>query len=173
LKCCFLERDGTGIVDKHYLADPDGVELLPGAAEALRKLQAAGWKLIIITNQSGIGRGYFTVEDYEAVNRRLCDVLAAYDVVLDDAFYCPHTPEDECACRKPAPAMLLEAARTHSISLEQSAMVGDKDSDAAAGRNAGCRWLIKLAARSDGDEAICVPDLAAAADLLLTHSLAT
>ena len=95
----FLDRDGAIIVDKNYLSDPDGVKLLPGAVEGLRLLQAAGYLLIIVTNQSGIGRGMFSAQDAEAVNERLSHILESRGVHITATYYCPHAPTDNCDCR--------------------------------------------------------------------------
>ena len=96
-----LDRDGTIIVDKHYLADPAEVELLPGAAKGLRQIQRLGYGLILITNQSGVGRGKFTTETVDAVHEELVRQLKCEGINLDGIYYCPHVPEDDCNCRKP------------------------------------------------------------------------
>ncbi|MEG6552093.1 HAD-IIIA family hydrolase, partial [Desulfocurvibacter africanus] len=106
-----LDRDGTIIVDKHYLADPEGVELLPGAVEGLARLAGAGLGLVVATNQSGIGRGYFGEEDLHLVNARLSEVLAEHGVHIERYYFCPHGPEADCACRKPCTGLLDQAAR--------------------------------------------------------------
>lgn len=137
-KAIFLDRDGTLIEDRGYLADPEGVVLLSGAGDALRLLQDAGYLLIVVTNQSGIGRGYFTLEAMHTVNARMNELLAEHGVTIDDIRYCPHGPDDGCACRKPLPGMLCDAAEAHGIDLAQSAMIGDQPRDAAAGVAAGC-----------------------------------
>ena len=131
-----LDRDGTVIVDKHYLADPAGVELLPGASEGMRALAANGLSLFIVTNQSGIGRGYFSENDYAACHMALETLLADEGIALADSAFCPHGPEDGCACRKPALGMWELIAKRNGLRAETTAMVGDKAEDAAFGRNA-------------------------------------
>ena len=163
----FLDRDGAIIVDKNYLSDPEGVELLPRAVEGLRKFQAAGYLLIIITNQSGVGRGMFTAQQAEAVNARLIQILAQKGVVIDDAYYCPHAPDEDCRCRKPLPGMILEAAAKHGIELSRSITIGDKDSDVKAGQAAGCRLSILISADTQKMDSVTVPNLEAAADIAL------
>ncbi|MDD8046906.1 MAG: HAD family hydrolase [Verrucomicrobiota bacterium] len=138
----FLDRDGTLIVDKGYLRDPAEIELLPGVVERLRRIQARGYLLVMVTNQSGIGRGYFTEEDLKAQHVRLGMLLAEAGVVLAAMEHCPHQPEDRCSCRKPKPGMLLRAAERHGIDLERSYMVGDKPSDVDAGAAAGCKTVL-------------------------------
>lgn len=132
-----LDRDGTVIVDKHYLSDPDGVELLPGAATGLRHLARAGLKLFLVTNQSGIGRGYFTEEAYQACHAALEKHLCGEEIALEDSVFCPHAPEEGCMCRKPNPGMWRTLAARHGLDAATSAMVGDKAEDIAFGRCAG------------------------------------
>jgi D-glycero-D-manno-heptose 1,7-bisphosphate phosphatase len=139
-KAIFLDRDGTLMKDVGYCSKPDDVELLEGVGELLPKLKSAGFKLIIVTNQSGIGRGYFTEEDFWSVQHELEKQLGPG--VIDSTYFCADTPENESERRKPNPGMLLEASRALGIDLEQSYMVGDKPSDAQAGIRAGVRATI-------------------------------
>jgi len=131
-----LDRDGTVIVDKHYLSDPAGVELLPGAADGLRNLALSGKRLFIVTNQSGIGRGYFSEADYLACHAALEDVLRGAGVSFAGSAFCPHAPEDGCACRKPGPGMWRTLASRYGLDATRTAMVGDKAEDILFGRNA-------------------------------------
>ncbi|NHZ48831.1 HAD-IIIA family hydrolase, partial [Nitratidesulfovibrio liaohensis] len=110
-----LDRDGTVIEDRHYLSDPSGVTLLPGAARGLAALAAAGARLFLVTNQSGIARGYFTEADLHACNARLDELLGEHGVSLADTAFCPHGPDDGCACRKPAPGMWLTLRDRHGL----------------------------------------------------------
>lgn len=132
-----LDRDGTVIKDKHYLSDPAGVELLPGAAEGLARLARAGIRLFVASNQSGIGRGYFAEADHHAVAARMNELLAEANVRIEGAAFCPHAPEDACACRKPATGMWDALARDHGLAPAETAMVGDKPADVAFGLAAG------------------------------------
>jgi D-glycero-D-manno-heptose 1,7-bisphosphate phosphatase len=161
-KTVFLDRDGTIIVDKGYLADPDGVAFLPGAMEALQRLSEAGYQLIIITNQSVIGRRMASEADVRAVNRRMEDRLAEEGIRFAGIYLCPHHPDDECTCRKPMPGMINRAAHEHEADLAHSAMVGDTPRDVEAGERAGCALNILL-----GLEEGCAPDLNAAVDRIL------
>ncbi len=124
--------------DRGYLADPNGVELLPGATDALRALRRCVDLFVLVGNQSGIARGMIRPEQHAAVHARFCELLAAEGVVFDAYYYCVHGPDDGCDCRKPRPGMLRTAAREHDIDLAASMMIGDKESDMAAGRTAGC-----------------------------------
>ncbi|MGE4296886.1 MAG: D-glycero-alpha-D-manno-heptose-1,7-bisphosphate 7-phosphatase [Desulfovibrionaceae bacterium] len=133
----FLDRDGTIIVDKHYLSDPDGVELLPGAGQALWRMAGAGVNLFIVTNQSGIGRGYFPLADFEACSHRLADILRGHGIVVAGEAYCPHGPDDACDCRKPGLGMWRELAEAHGLDPATCAMIGDRRADIAFGLNAG------------------------------------
>lgn len=125
----FLDRDGTIIVDKHYLSDPAGVELEQGALAGLKALADMGYALVVVSNQSGIGRGRFTVSDAEAVNARIADMLAAEGVPVVGWYFCPHVGVDDCACRKPRPGMVDRAVRELGLDPARSFVVGDKPSD--------------------------------------------
>lgn len=138
----FLDRDGTIIVDTGYPNDPVQVRPLPGAADALRALQASGLRLVLISNQSGIGRGYITEGEAEAVHREVLRQFAERGVTFDGAYYCPHAPEAGCACRKPEPGLLQRAAADLDLDLAQSYMIGDKPSDVEAGRRVGATALL-------------------------------
>src|SRR5881392_2850578 len=131
----FIDRDGTIMQDCVYCSDPKKVRIFPGVPEALRRLKSNGFKLIIITNQSGIGRGLFTVEQYRAVE---AEVLRQLGVGLIDAtYFCPDVPGQDSSCRKPAPGMIVEATQEHQIDLARSFLIGDKEIDAECGRNVG------------------------------------
>ncbi|HOP08267.1 MAG TPA: HAD-IIIA family hydrolase [candidate division Zixibacteria bacterium] len=132
----FIDRDGTLIVDKDYLSDPEGVELIPGAVEALKKARAAGYKLVVVSNQSGVARGMFDIAAVEAVNRRLLEILTQARVDVAAVYYCPHYEEGKvpeyavkCGCRKPAPGMPEEAALQLGLDLRRSCVIGDKLDD--------------------------------------------
>jgi D-glycero-D-manno-heptose 1,7-bisphosphate phosphatase len=140
-RAVFMDRDGTLIHDVGYPKDPGAVHLLPGAATALADLKEQGFLLIVISNQSGIGRGLVTPEQARQVHAEVESQLADFKVRLDGAYYCPHAPEDGCVCRKPSPGLLLRAARDLPIDLSRSFMVGDKISDLEAGRAAGCHTV--------------------------------
>lgn len=137
-----LDRDGTIIADKHYLADPAGVELLPGAGQALASLCRAGVRLFVATNQSGIGRGYFGEADYRAVQSRMEELLERDGARLHAAAFCPHAPQENCACRKPAPGMWEHLVAAHGLDPAATAMAGDKAADVAFGRRAGLALAI-------------------------------
>ena len=141
-RAIFLDRDGTITIDTGYPSDPDEVELLPGAADGLRTLRDRGWALVLVSNQSGVGRGMITPEQAQAVHDRLMDELRATGVQFDGAYYCPHAPDDACECRKPRSGLLRRAASELRIDLARSVMVGDRQSDVEAGRGAGCRTVL-------------------------------
>jgi D-glycero-D-manno-heptose 1,7-bisphosphate phosphatase len=137
-----LDRDGTINVERNYLADPDEVELLDGAAEGLRRLQALGLELIVVTNQSGVGRGYFTEETLARIHARLVESLVAEGVELGGIYVCPHVPADRCRCRKPGTALLERAARERGFDAREAFVIGDKASDVELGRRAGSTTLL-------------------------------
>jgi len=138
-RAVFVDRDGTIMHDADYCSDPKQVHVFEGVREALRRLKRKGYKLIIITNQSGIGRGFFTLEQYRAVETEVWRQLGPG--LIDATYFCPDTPEQPSKCRKPAPGMILQAARDHYIDLARSFFIGDKEIDAECGRNAGVRTI--------------------------------
>lgn len=180
-RAVFLDRDGVINVEREYLSRIDAFEFVPGAVAALRRLRAAGWRLVVVTNQSGIARGYYSEQDYELLSAHMQRELSAAGARLDAVLHCPHLPDAKvarhrlvCECRKPKPGMLLEAARTLSLDLSRSVLVGDKITDVQAGRAAGLArcWLVRSGHALD--DAACAQsdavfaDLAACADALLT-----
>ena len=142
----FLDRDGTLIEDRHYLGDPAQVHLLPGASEAVRRLNAAAIPAVVVTNQSGIARGLLTEADYAATVRRLDELLAAAGARIDRHYHCPHLPDltGPCACRKPGPLLYERAARELDINLAASWWVGDRERDLAAADRFGGRAMLVL-----------------------------
>lgn len=147
LPAIFLDKDGTLIPDVPYNVDPDKIELAEGAIAALRSLSQAGYKLIVISNQSGVARGYFAESALIAVEQQLQKLL--HPISLSGFYYCPHhlkgTIADyaiECDCRKPKPGLLLQAAQEHNIDLTRSWMIGDILNDVEAGRSAGCQTIL-------------------------------
>lgn len=139
-----LDRDGTIITERHYLADPAGVELLPGAVAGLRRMTALGLGLVVITNQSGIARGFFDVPQLERIHARLSDLLRHEGVDLDGIYWCPHRPEEACDCRKPDVALPLMAAGELGFQPEGAFVIGDKDCDIEMGRRLGATTFLVL-----------------------------
>jgi D-glycero-D-manno-heptose 1,7-bisphosphate phosphatase len=138
----FMDRDGTLIIERGYLSDPDGLELLPGVVGALHDLQAAGLPLLVVSNQSGVGRGLFPLSRvYEAMARLRVELRAA-GVELDGVYFCPHGPEEGCACRKPGTRLLERAAEDHLLALRASFMVGDKLLDVETAQRAGALGVL-------------------------------
>lgn len=154
------------MVEKHYLGDPAGVELLPGAAVGLRELRRLGYRLVLVTNQSGVGRGYFTEADVAAVHARLEALLAAEGARLDGVYCCPHRPEEGCTCRKPATGLVDRACAELGLDPHRSVMIGDKACDIELGSR--CGMVTILVQTGYGATETCtrdatVADLAAAA----------
>lgn len=137
-----LDRDGTVVRDRHYLSQPEQVELLPWAAEGLRAMQAMGLGLVIATNQSGVGRGMFDSTRLDAIHQRMCDLLGAEGVTLDGIFSCPHVPEDDCDCRKPRTGLVEQASRRVGFRPSEAFVVGDKPSDVELGRRIGATTFL-------------------------------
>lgn len=146
-KAVFLDRDGTLNVDPGYISDPKQLILLPGVGEILSLLKNQyHFKLIVISNQSGVGRGIMTKKNVDEVNAELNNLLKTYNVLIDGFFYCPFHPDfntiDECECRKPSPKMIFDSAKKFNISLPNSYMIGDTIADIEAGRNAGVKSIL-------------------------------
>jgi len=165
----FVDRDGTIMHDADYCSDPKQVHIFGGAAAALRRLKRAGYKIIVITNQSGIGRGFFTEKEYRAVEAEVSRQLG--DNLIDVTYFCPDAPGKPSKCRKPAPGMVLEAAGDHDVDLSRSFLIGDKEIDAECARNAGVRGIrvrTGFDKMTDGSCADWVAeDVAAAAEIIL------
>ena len=138
-RAVFIDRDGTIIHDADYCSDPKQVRIFPGVLEALQQLRDRGYKIIIITNQSGIGRGFFSEEQYRAVEAEVLRQVGPN--LIDATYFCPDAPDPSSRCRKPAPGMVLDAARDLNVDLSRSFFVGDKEVDAECGHNAGTRSI--------------------------------
>ena len=164
----FVDRDGTIMRDADYCSDPEQVQIFAGVPEALRRLKSKGYKLIIITNQSGIGRGLITMEQYHAVETKVLRELGPD--LIDATYFCPDVPGQHSNCRKPAPGMILQASREHRIDLSSSFFVGDKEIDAECGRNAGLRTIrVQTGFQPDTTDTVAdwvAPDLVAAAKII-------
>ena len=138
-RAVFLDRDGTLNVERHYLRNPGALEIFPGTGAALRRLADAGFALFIVTNQSGIGRGYYTEADMHAVNARLAEMLAPDGVQFEKIYFSPESPDDDSPGRKPSPKFLNDAAAEFCVDLARSYMIGDKLLDLECGWNAGVK----------------------------------
>ncbi len=151
-KALFLDRDGVVINYVPYLSHPEQVTIPMGAGEALQQWQEAGYLLILITNQSGVSRGYFTLSDVDAIHERLRQAYHPFGVAFEDIFICPHHPQENCTCRKPSPQMILEAAKKYHIALERSFFIGDAPSDLDCAIQAGCQPVLLLTGRGKSTE---------------------
>jgi len=138
-KAAFFDRDGTLIKDVSYLSKLSDIELLPGAIDLCRSLQDDGYLLFVVTNQSGIARGFFDKKFVEKTHVILSELFSEHGVFFSSFYFCPHHPDDRCLCRKPLPGMLLKASEDFSLDLSESLMFGDKESDIEAGRRVGCK----------------------------------
>lgn len=169
----FLDRDGTIMRDADYCGHPEQVEIFPGAGEALRGLKEAGFRIFIITNQSGIGRGYFSETDYHAVAEEVERQLGIG--LIDGTYFCPDVPDNGSLRRKPAPGMILEAQRDHALDLTRSFIIGDKAIDVECGRNAGVRTILVHTGKAKQPGTIGADwearDLSEAAEIILRHGL--
>lgn len=171
-RAVFLDRDGTINVEKEYLFQIADFEFIPGAAEAIRMLNQSATMVVVVTNQSGVGRGYYTEEDVENLHRHIDGELERYGAHVDVWLYCPHHPDGRgsyalpCACRKPLPGMLKTAAARHDIDLSRSIMIGDKRADVEAGLAAGCRTVLVRTGYGRSEEQYVGPQTPVCDDLL-------
>lgn len=129
----FLDRDGVINFDYGYINSIERFKLIPGTIEALKKIQKCGYMIIVITNQSGIGRGLFTEDEYQAVNRYMTSIFKMNNIIISGVYHCPHSPDDDCSCRKPKIGLIKKAASIHNIDISKSILIGDKPSDIMAG----------------------------------------
>ena len=165
-RAVFVDRDGTIIVDKNYLSDPDEVELIPGAVEALKIFNSLSFLVVVVSNQSGVARGFYSIDDVERVNRHIRLLFEREGAYIDKFYYCPHYSGGviaeysyECDCRKPRAGMLLRASSELEIELSRSFVVGDKDADILLGRAVGATCILVLTGQ--GSLATQKPDFVA------------
>jgi len=143
-KAVFLDRDGTIARDVPYCSRPEDFELLPGTAEGIKLLNEHGFKVVVVTNQSGIARGYFTERMLAKIHQKMITKLANHGANIYAIYYCPHHPDANCDCRKPKPKMVLQAAIDLDINLSQSYVIGDGEMDVELARQAGCKAGIRV-----------------------------
>lgn len=144
-RAVFLDRDGVIIQEPpHYAHTPDQMRLIPRTEEAIRLLNENDFKVIVVTNQTGIAKGYYTEKDVISFNQLMKEELELYNAKIDAILYCCHNPGDNCDCRKPKPGMLKKAEKEFDIDLQKSFLIGDKNSDILAGRNVGCKTCLVL-----------------------------
>ncbi len=170
-KAVFLDRDGTIMYDSGYVSDPEKVDIFEETVEALKALRDAGYLLVIVTNQSGLARGYFTQEDLDKVNSRMSGLFKGHGLEFDRIYVCPHMDEDRCTCRKPLPGLLFKASKELDIDITASFMIGNSRSDAHAGASAGCRLNFLIGGEKGSlskDNTLSVDSLADAAEIILT-----
>lgn len=183
-RAVFLDRDGTIVHEVNYLCRPEDTELLPGAGQAIAELRRAGFAVVVISNQSGVARGYFTLDDLAEVQDELSRQLAAHDASIDGWYNCVHHPKGEvdqfrsvCDCRKPEPGLILRAVKEMDLELTGSFMIGDRLRDVACGNAAGVTSILVRSGQDDGEptEDIQRPDyvaedLAKAAQWILSRT---
>ncbi len=137
-----IDRDGTINVERHYLSLPDQIELFPNTVDGIRLLKSLGLTVVVVTNQSAIGRGIFNLERLDEIHKHLGNLLAEQDAAVDAIYFCPHTPEDNCECRKPLTAMAQQAAKDFNADLTQSFMIGDNVCDIELGKNINATTIL-------------------------------
>jgi D-glycero-D-manno-heptose 1,7-bisphosphate phosphatase len=169
-----LDRDGTINVERDHILDPADLELVAGAIEGLRELRMLGLGLLVVTNQSAVGRGWITEEQLEVIHDRLRSLLGAGGVELDGIYVCPHRPDEGCECRKPKPGLALRASKTHGFDPTRAFVVGDHRSDVVMGRRLGARTILLRTGHGEEELALgagafadhIVPDLREAASVI-------
>ena len=175
-RAAFLDRDG--VINRKapeglYITSWKEMQFLPGVAEAIGLLNRADFRVIVISNQRCVAKGLLTESELKSLHRQMCDHLAQAGAAIDAVYYCPHELQPVCACRKPAPGMLLEAARAHQIDLAASWMIGDSDIDMEAGKSAGCRTVLVGEGRVRNDKAdLVAPSLLAATGRIMEYERA-
>ena len=155
-KAVFLDRDGTINIDPGFLSDPNNITFFEGVIEGLQLLQKNSFSLYIISNQSGVGRGYFSLEQLDLVNNSLLNKLKKFNIIINGIACCVHTPDDNCACRKPKPGMILRAMDELGIDPKSSYMVGDSARDICAGREAGLFSILIAENEKTDDTSNCI-----------------
>lgn len=174
----FQDRDG--VINKHipYCSRPEDFELLPLVAEGIRLLNEKGFKVVVVTNQSGIGRGYFTEGMLSVIHYKMTQELLQHGAHIDAIYYCPHQPEDNCTCRKPNTDMLFKAAKDLNIELNESYMIGDSEIDIETGKRVDCQTFLIVADKEKEksyhhivDARYIVPNIFAAAQLIISNSI--
>lgn len=137
-----IDRDGTINVERNYLSDPEQIELIPQAAEGIKILREAGFRIVIITNQSAVGRGYFDLKKLDEIHERLQKLLSESGAKIDAIYFCPHTPQDNCRCRKPLTEMANRAGQDFNANLTESFVIGDNLCDIELGKNIGATTIL-------------------------------
>ncbi len=171
----FLDRDGVinEVLSSRvkFVNKPSDFYLLDGVGEAIKLFNEEGFKVFVVTNQGGIGLGYMKETQLDKVHKKMLDELAKFGAKIDGIAYCPHKPKANCACRKPKPKMIIDLAEKHGIDLEQSFMVGDREPDIIAGKEAGTRTILVGKREEEADADMYFPDLLSVANWLAEYNL--
>ncbi len=175
-KAVFLDRDGVINEDHGYVSEPEKFKLLPGVLEGVKQMQDAGYKIIVVTNQTGIGMGYYTKEDFYKVNLEMFKQFSPSGIRIDKIYFCPHSLSEDCECRKPKAGLLRRAEQELNLSLADSWMVGDKAADVQAGKAAGCKTILVATGHGQkekglGGEDFYVHELREAAELIMGENI--
>jgi len=153
-KAVFVDRDGTINVDGPYLSDPNKFQMYPCVGDGVKKLKEHGFKVIVITNQSGIARGYLTEKDLEKIHEKMKKEFQKHHTTIDDIYYCPHHPDDHCECRKPNIKLFQQAIQEHHINIKKSYVIGDKMKDVEAGKKIGVKTILVPVTGTDEERKI-------------------
>ena len=174
-RAVFIDRDGTIAENVGYCRSPEDFKLFPTMVKAIKLLKQHAFKVIVITNQSGIARGYLTEETLAQIHQKMKEELAKESAHVDAIYYCPHHPDDNCECRKPKPKLVLQAAKDHDLDLKRSFVVGDQHKDIELGKAVGCRTILIKTTPSTDDDIVkpdaVVTDLSKVAQAIIKSSL--
>lgn len=151
IKAVFLDRDGVINIDKNYVSRIEDFEFIPGSLDALKKIEKKGYLLFIITNQSGIGRNYYSEKNYLELRNKVDDLLKKEGIKITEEMYCPHHPKENCKCRKPSPHLIMELIGKYNIDKSKSYMIGDKTSDIKSGLNAKIKTILVKTGKAGND----------------------
>lgn len=160
-RALFLDRDGIVNVDHGYISKIEDFEFTDGILELMKHFQNAGYQLFIITNQSGIGRGYYSEKDFQILTQWMLEALKKEGITIREVYHCPHTPDDKCQCRKPETGMIEQAAKTYPIDLKNSWMIGDKESDIRLAENAGIGHTVYIGDKTLPNTTLSFPSVTA------------
>jgi len=165
-KAVFLDRDGTINIDDGYVYKTEDFKFIPDSLKALKLLSKTDYKLIIVTSQSGIGRKYYTIEDFNNLTKYMLDIFKKEGIRMEEVYFCPHSPEEGCECRKPNPGMINQALKKYDIDLKNSYVIGDKTSDIQLGANVGCKTILVKTGKAGEDKRYSAPPTHVVKDLL-------
>lgn len=161
VRACFLDKDGTIVEDPHYMVDESQLKIIPGAIESIKRLRELGFKIIVVTNQSQVGRGMITEDKLKSIMNRMDEMFRNKGAIIDRIYYCPHHPDIGCSCRKPSSLLFEQAKKDFDIDFTKSYLIGDLYSDILAAKKIGCKSILVLTGYGKISLPGCFPDYVA------------